>query len=91
MAAADGVIQLPPDSTGKKVDTAEFTRDDAAVVERQRVAIGDATDQRMGQAVRGEQGYGQSAVGDTEVRQLLARLLETAERIELFLRAQLED
>jgi hypothetical protein len=39
----DGVIQVPVDSTGKKIDTSEITRTDSAatVVERQRMVIGD--------------------------------------------------
>ncbi len=38
----DGVVQVPPDSTGKKVDTSELTRSDGTtVVERQRVSLAD--------------------------------------------------
>jgi hypothetical protein len=41
---ADGYVGLLPDNTGKKVDTAELTRNtDATVVERQRVVIADNT------------------------------------------------
>lgn len=38
---ADGIVQVPPDSTGKKIDTAELTRPDGAIVERQRITIPD--------------------------------------------------
>ncbi len=40
---ADGVVQLPPDSTGKKLDTLEIVRLDTTTVERQRVDAPDAT------------------------------------------------
>jgi len=39
---ADGVIQVAPDSTGKKVDTSELTVN-AQTVERQRVVLADPT------------------------------------------------
>lgn len=44
---SDGLIQVPPDSTGKKVDTTEITRVDSAgtIVERQRVEARDDDDQ----------------------------------------------
>lgn len=38
---SDGYVQLPADSTGKKVDTAELTRTDTTVVERQRIVLSD--------------------------------------------------
>lgn len=38
---ADGIIQVPPDSTGKKVDTSEVTRQDGVVVQRQRMIMAD--------------------------------------------------
>lgn len=41
---SDGFVQVQPDSTGKKVDAGEVTRDDGMVVERQRVVLGDDTD-----------------------------------------------
>jgi hypothetical protein len=37
----DGSVQLQPESTGKKVDTSELTRDDATIVERQRAVLAD--------------------------------------------------
>ena len=39
---ADGIVQLQPDSTGKKVDTSELTVG-ANVVERQRVVVASDT------------------------------------------------
>lgn len=42
---ADGFVQVAPDSTGKKIDNTEVTRDDTAVVvERQRVEPRDDED-----------------------------------------------
>jgi hypothetical protein len=38
---ADGKVVVPPDSSGKAIDTSELTRSDGTVVERQRVVIGD--------------------------------------------------
>ncbi len=40
----DGKVTVPPDSSGKNIDTSELTRADGTVVERQRVVIGDPTD-----------------------------------------------
>jgi hypothetical protein len=40
---ADGKVVVPPDSSGKAIDTSELTRSDGTVVERQRVVIGDPT------------------------------------------------
>lgn len=38
---ADGKVVVPPDSSGKAVDTSELTRSDGTVLERQRVSLGD--------------------------------------------------
>lgn len=38
---ADGFIQVPTDSIGKKVDVEELTRADGTVVERQRLKLPD--------------------------------------------------
>ncbi len=38
---ADGFVQVPADSVGKKIDTTELTRADGTLVERERVAILD--------------------------------------------------
>lgn len=37
-----GYVQIPPDSTGKLIDTTELTRSDSNVVERQRLSIGSS-------------------------------------------------
>jgi hypothetical protein len=37
----DSYIQHAPDSTGKKIDTGEVTRNDGTVFERQRLVIAD--------------------------------------------------
>lgn len=37
-----GYVQVPPDSTGKLIDTSELTRSDSSVVERQRLSIGSS-------------------------------------------------
>ncbi len=39
---ADGKVVVPPDSSGKSIDTSELTRSDGTVVERQRVSLADA-------------------------------------------------
>ena len=38
---ADGKVVVPPDSSGKAIDTSELTRSDGTVLERQRVSLGD--------------------------------------------------
>jgi hypothetical protein len=41
---ADNYVAVPPDSTApgaRKIDTTEITRADGAIVERQRIIIGD--------------------------------------------------
>ncbi len=40
----DSYVQVPPDSTGSKIDTSELTRSDGTVVERQRIVISSPTD-----------------------------------------------
>lgn len=39
--SADGFVQVAPDSTGKKIDNTEVTRNDGTIVERQRVVLAD--------------------------------------------------
>jgi hypothetical protein len=50
---ADGIIQLPLDSTGKKLDTSELTVG-ANTVERQRVVVADPTTAANFQAVNSD-------------------------------------
>lgn len=57
--ATDGVVQVFPDGSGKKIDVSELTRADATIVERQRVVIGSPDDaQQELVSVRGESGKG---------------------------------
>jgi len=44
---ADGFIQLAPDSTGKKLDSTEITRNDGTVVQRQRLDVVNRYHQRL--------------------------------------------
>lgn len=37
----DSFVQVAPDSTGKKIDNSQLTQDGGAIVQRQRVSIGD--------------------------------------------------
>lgn len=41
MAANESYVQIPPDSTGKKIDTSELDWPDGTTVERQRLTIAD--------------------------------------------------
>jgi nicotinic acid phosphoribosyltransferase len=41
MAVGTGYVQVPPDSTGKKIDVTEITRPDTSTVERERVDVPD--------------------------------------------------
>jgi hypothetical protein len=73
----DGVVQVPPDSTGKNIETEELTRPDALVVERQVVTLGDSQDQRRKiQIARGESG-GELTVQDPTGQDLLKQILDT--------------
>jgi hypothetical protein len=63
-----GYVQVPADSSGKKVDTSEQVRGtDGATVERQNVVISDPTDELGRAKVLGEDGRGALAVsGDID-------------------------
>jgi hypothetical protein len=74
---ADGIIQVPADDVGKKVDTSELARPDGTVVERQRISIGDSGDQRKIAAVEG----GELSVNDEWTRNILCKILATLEDI----------
>ena len=41
----DSYIQVPEDSTGKKIDYTRLTRDDGTMVERQRIEVYSDSDQ----------------------------------------------
>jgi hypothetical protein len=86
MATQDGYVQVSPDSTGKKIDNAELTRDDGTVVERQRVVISSDEDPRLQMQVSGEAGEGKARVEDRsqdvveilmEIRDLLKMVIGT--------------
>lgn len=47
---ADGFVQVAPNSSGAKIDNTEVTRDDAVVVERQRVESRDDDDKVLSTA-----------------------------------------
>src|SRR5437867_2942482 len=71
----DGTVQLPPDSTGKKLDTSEIVRTDGTVVERERVTVSDDTLQAAVAAVIS--GIPSQASWGLVVRDISARLLVT--------------
>jgi hypothetical protein len=74
----DGYIQVPADDVGKKVDTAELTRPDGTLVERQRVSIGDDGDPRKKASVDYE---GNVSVSDEKNTLLLHQILSVLEEI----------
>jgi hypothetical protein len=57
-APQDGHVQVAPDSTGKKIDNAELTRDDGTIVERQRTVIGSDENPRQQLMLGGDVGRG---------------------------------
>ena len=67
---SDGYVQVAPDSTGKKIDNAELTRDDGTVIERQRIVLADDENPRVQVAVGGEPGRGAVGVGGESVELL---------------------
>lgn len=84
MSVVDGYVQVAPDSSGKKIDNSELTRDDGAVVERQRTNVADPEN---------TQPSGLAKVLDNKVQvedrtlHILEHIAETLERIELKLNA----
>jgi hypothetical protein len=67
--ATDGYVQHAPDSTGKKVDTSEVTRDDGTVVERQKAIISDP-------AVLGDAGQAGVRDGRFQVEDRMLQVLD---------------
>lgn len=89
--AADQTIGVTNQGAGSKVDVSEITRSDGVVVERQRIAIGDANggDAVTGRlaAVRGEandQNTGLVVAGDS--LEVLQSIDSTLKEIKLLLR-----
>jgi hypothetical protein len=82
---ADGKVVVPPDSSGKSIDTSELTRSDGTVVERQRVVIGDATNVTSLGSVSPEGALTVSMQLDNIESQLarIARLLEILVDVEV--------
>jgi hypothetical protein len=71
---SSGFVQLAEDGIGKKVDSAELTRADSTVVERQLVVVGDpSSPEAPGVAVRGEMGHGVT-LGELRIISLLERI-----------------
>lgn len=54
--ASDGIVQVQPDSTGKKVDVAELTREGGVVVERQRMVLASDENPRLQALLGGDVG-----------------------------------
>jgi hypothetical protein len=78
--AVDQVIQIAPDSSGKKIDNSELTRADGTVVERQRINIGSPTDVSWG----GLAEVSQNNLGTYDV-QSLAILRKISQQLEQLL------
>lgn len=77
MAVTDQVVQVAPDSTGKKIDNSELTRDDGTVVERQRVNISDPEDPNAHTAVHGEAQRGVIGARDEDLLGAIAAMHAT--------------
>ena len=70
--ATESYVQVPLDSTGKKIDTATVTLDDTTQQYRQTVAIGDGS---TGNAVASVTRDGQLLVKNLEEFDLLSQIL----------------
>lgn len=53
---SDGVVQVQPDSTGKKVDVSELTRTDGTVIERQRMVLASDENPKLQALLGGDSG-----------------------------------
>lgn len=69
---SDGYVGLLPDSTGKKADTSEITRDSGTVVERQRTNVADPV---LAAAIQTVALTGEALVNEPSARELLAEIL----------------
>jgi len=67
----DGYIPVSSTPGGPKVDVSELIRDDATVIERQRVAISDASDPDIHAKIVGPEGRGAIYVLDKEAISVL--------------------
>lgn len=85
-ATGDGYVQVQADSTGKKVDTSELTRDDATIVERQRSVIADGANVESGGLA--EIRDRKLQVGDRNA-ELLERVTQQLDEILFILKANL--
>jgi hypothetical protein len=81
----DGYVQVAPDSTGKKVDNAELTRDDTTVVERQRVVIGSDENPRQQVMVGGDAGNVYLLMDSKAFNEILEKLEEITELLKILI------
>jgi hypothetical protein len=91
--AQDGLVQVAPDSTGKKIDNASLTREPTTqggagvTVLRQRVIIGSDENPRLQAELRGEAGKGYVMVGAKDLDEMVEILAEIRDMIALHLGA----
>lgn len=79
----DSIIQIAPDSTGKKVDNATLTRDDGTVVYRQRTVIGADDNPRLQVSLGGENERGYLLVDARAFNELIEKMDEMMDLIKL--------
>ena len=85
----DGYVQVAPDSTGKKVDNAEFIREpvnpgDATVtVERQRIILGSDENPRLQAKLGGEAGDGYVLVDAKAFNEMIEKMDEMIDLMRL--------
>jgi hypothetical protein len=90
---ADGHVQVAPDSTGKKIDNAELTREPTDIggtgetVYRQRVVLGADDDPRQVVTLRGESGRAFVLVDTQVLDDIRDVLFEIKEMLEVFMSA----
>jgi hypothetical protein len=81
---SDGYVQVAPDSTGKKIDNAELTRDNATVVERQRVVLGSDENPRLQVQVGDDPGRVYMLMDSKRFDELLEKMQEIIDLLTLF-------